>query len=122
MRRDFDLIRTILREVEDAPGLAGLTSFTYAGYDDNIVAEHIEILIDAGLLRGKVNRYLGGGASTRVSGLTWAGHDFLESMKDEGIWAKAKDTILKPIGGVAFDVLSEWLKWKMKEKLGMPSQ
>jgi asparagine synthase (glutamine-hydrolysing) len=48
------------------------------------------------------------------------GDDFLDAMKDETIWNSAKENILKPASGVAFDVLLEWLKWKMKTKLGMP--
>ncbi len=122
MKRDFELIRKILREVEDSDGLSRLTGFEYDGYDKDVVTEHIEILIEADLLRGKVTRYLNGSGSAFVTGLTWAGHDFLDSMKDEGIWSKAKDTILKPVGGVAFDVLKEWLKWQMKQKLGLPSE
>lgn len=53
--------------------------------------------------------------------MTWAGHDFLDSMRDDTIWKKAQEKVLKPIGGVAFDVLKEWLKAEMRSKLGLPS-
>jgi len=122
MKRDFDLIRRILSDVEDAPPLKGSRDFQYQGYDDDVVTEHIELLIEAGFLDGHVSRFLGGGGSARVSRLTWAGHDFLDAMKDESIWSKAKENVLKPVGGVAFDVLLDWLKWKMREKLGLPDQ
>lgn len=91
MKRDFELIRKILRDVEDSPALGDSTGFHYDGYDENCVNEHIEILIEAGLLDGQVSRFLGGGGAAHVTRLTWAGHDFLDAMKDEGIWAKAQE-------------------------------
>jgi hypothetical protein len=106
MKRDFELIRTILREVEDVPGLVALTGFTYPRYDENIVTEHMEILIEAGLLRGKVSRYLNSGGHTHVSGLMWAGHDFLESMKDEGIWMSVLPPIKRTRVGREFGMVS----------------
>ncbi|MBL9188769.1 MAG: DUF2513 domain-containing protein [Opitutaceae bacterium] len=54
--------------------------------------------------------------------MTWSGHDFLDAMRDEGIWKMAQDSILKPIGGVAFEVLKEWLKSQMRTKLGFPNK
>lgn len=128
MKRDFDLIRQILRDAEGMPAMSmlsniaplGGTAFRYEGRDPQVVAEHVQLLIEAGLLNGKVSPGMEGGAYIQVQRLTWKGHDFLDAMKDESIWAQAKESILKPVGGVAFDVLLDWLKWKMSEKLGLP--
>ena len=120
MKRDFNLIRLILTDMQGAEPMTLLQDFSYEGYEKPAINEHIELLIEAGLLKGTVHRTLGGSVAG-VSRLTWAGHDFLEAMTDEGIWKKAQDSVLKPIGGVVFDVLLEWLKWQMREKLGMPT-
>jgi hypothetical protein len=120
MERDFDLIRDILQEVQAAPAMTPLTKFHVDGYEDNVVNEHIELLIEAGFLEGKIYKFAGGGSEAIVNRLTWTGHDFLDAMKDDSIWIKAKETILKPVGGIAFEVLLEWLKWQMREKLGLP--
>lgn len=128
MKRDFDLIRRILHDAEDMPAMStisnipalGGTKFRYEGFDTNVIAEHVRLLIEAGLMEGTVAPGMESGALIQVKRLTWKGHDFLEAMKDDSIWAQAKESILKPVGGVAFDVLLDWLKWKMAEKLGLP--
>lgn len=30
-----------------------------------------------------------------VNGLTWSEHDFFDSIKDDALWAKAKETVIK---------------------------
>lgn len=128
MKRDFDLIRRILRDAENMSamstisnlGTLGGKSFGYEGHDPKVVGEHVQLLIEAGLLDGKVSPGMDGGAYIQVQRLTWKGHDFLDAMKDDSIWTQAKETILRPVGGVAFDVLLDWLKWKMGQKLGLP--
>lgn len=121
MKRDFDLIRIILRDMEAAEPMQTYQNFPYDGYEKPTIIEHIELLIEAGLLEGEVHRHSSGGIPV-VTRLTWAGHDFLDAIKDESIWKKAQESVLKPIGGASFDVLLEWLKWKMKDKLGMPTE
>ena len=120
MKRDFSLVREILRDMESAEPLRRFQGFTYEGKTEAEVNEHIELLVEAGLLKGEVKRTHGGRAIVMISRLTWAGHDFLDSIKDETLWQKAQASILKPVGGVAFDVLLEWLKWQAKKRLGMP--
>ena len=51
--------------------------------------------------------------------MTWKGHDFLDATKDETVWDKARQTILKPAAGIAFDVLVDWLKAQAKLRLGI---
>ena len=119
MKRDFTLIREILKDMESAGPLQQFEGFHYEGRTDAEVNEHIELLLEAGLLKGEVKR-MRDRAIVLVSRLTWNGHDFLDAMKDESLWQKAQASILKPIGGVAFDVLLEWLKWQAKKRLGMP--
>ena len=106
--------------MESAEPLRRFQGFTYEGKTEAEVNEHIELLVEAGLLKGEVKRTHDGRAIVMISRLTWAGHDFLDSIKDETLWQKAQASILKPVGGVAFDVLLEWLKWQAKKRLGMP--
>jgi|TARA_B110000093_G_scaffold133925_1_gene143340 hypothetical protein len=37
--------------------------------------------------------------------LTWQGHEFIEAARNDGIWNKAKDIMLKKTGGMSLDVL-----------------
>lgn len=117
MKRDFDLIRRILADIENVPAGKSLDKITYPEYDQPIIYEHINILEEAGLIKAKKGP---GIAKVHITGLTWAGHDFLNSAKDDSIWQKAKDTVLKPATSITFGLLLEWLKIEAKQKLKLP--
>jgi hypothetical protein len=51
--------------------------------------------------------------------ITWAGHEFLQSIKDDTLWKKAKEDVLKPTASWTFAILAEWLKQEMKTKMGI---
>jgi hypothetical protein len=123
MKRDFDLLRSILFEVENLPPLQWHQIYAEDGQDHATYIAHVELLIEAKLVNGEVTRVEGQGVGKGiavVTGLTWAGHDFLDAMKNDTVWLKARENILKPLGGVAFDVLKEWLKAEMRQKLQIP--
>lgn len=120
MKRDFELIRKILIEAEGfSPGASGFNVNFPGEYSDSLVNEHAEILIDAGLLDGRVLRGSAGLAGVVIFKLTWAGHDFLEASRDDTIWAKAKKLIVEKGGGITFDLLLAWLKKEGAERLGV---
>ena len=48
--------------------------------------------------------------------LTWAGHDYLDSIRDDQIWAVAKDGV-KQAGGLTFDLLKSLAKGLVKKKI-----
>jgi hypothetical protein len=83
MKRDFELIRLILRDIESAPPLIRLKDFKYDGYDAPVITEHIELLIEARLVKGEVTRFIGGGGMPIVMRLTWEGHEFLNGIEDD---------------------------------------
>ena len=120
MKRDFDLIRSILRDVEEIAPNDYLNGFTFDGADQLVIEAHVALLLEAGFLDGKSLPVSSGRVPYRVTGLTWEGHDFLDSMKDQSIWDKAKKNVLAPAGGVAFSVLKEWLLAEAKRRLGLP--
>jgi len=119
MKRDFDLIRKILLDVEAAQAFTSVSKFEYEGFDQDTVCGHLEILIQAEMIKGEMIRTRAH-VFPNVTGLTWKGHDFLDGMKDDSIWNKAKHSVLKHTGGVAFEVLSAWLKSEALAKLGLP--
>ena len=75
----------------------------------------------AGLLKTEENTNLADTSPSAIPlSLTWEGHEFIDAAKDSKLWAKAKKHVLAPAGGVAFNVLLEWLKMEAKTKLGLP--
>lgn len=42
--------------------------------------------------------------------LTWKGHEFLETVRDNTLWGKAKRIVAQKSGGAAFDLVWEIAK------------
>ena len=91
----------------------------YDDYDESTVHEHIERLIEAGLLEGKVAR-ASGRSVAHVSRLTWPGHDFLQTNRDDSVWKKAKEQMLKPGASWTVDILKKWAKHEVKQRFDFP--
>lgn len=106
MKRDFELIRKIVNEIAETPAGCPAFQLTFPGeYDDKAVFEHEALLIDAGLVDGKVQRAMSGIHTVSIRGLTWAGHDFYEAAATETLWKKAFSIVKEKGGAMTFDVL-----------------
>lgn len=121
MIRDFDLIRKILLEVQSSPAGAHPFSIEFPGeYGQEVVNEHVELLIEAGLIKGKVIKALSGVVGMAIRGLTWEGHDFIQAAEKEAVWKKTFEIIKDKGGAITFDLLKELLKSVAKSALGLP--
>lgn len=120
MKRDFDLIRRVMIDIENIPARGHEQNFSYDGYDSATINQHIASLIGAGLVNGTVNN-TNVRTNVVVDDLTWAGHDFLDAMRDDNLWNKAKEHVLKPGVSFTFGLLRQWLEIKAMEKLGISS-
>ena len=91
MQRDLELIREILLRVEAIEGLRGIPDLEIENFSESEVVYNLDLSIQAGLVEGNVvigadgHYYISG-----LMGLTWAGHDFLDSARDTTLWSKAK--------------------------------
>lgn len=124
MKRDFELARLILQKMEECDYLWYANGpLEIEGYTDEQISYHILILEDAELLTRHSSSTNKGDVPVFIPGrLTWQGHDFLALTQNQNktIWTKAKETIIKPGGSIAFDLLLEWLKAEAKAKIGIP--
>ncbi|MBN1194542.1 MAG: DUF2513 domain-containing protein [Methanomicrobiaceae archaeon] len=104
MKRDMDLVRQILLEVEKNSDAYAPVELSIEGYSENDIAHHIALLVEAGLL---VNFFNDGKIFpvAMATQMTWAGHDFLDACRDEGRWQKAKSIIGEQVKSAPFDVL-----------------
>lgn len=92
MKRDMDLVRRILFEVEKLPPLTA-RRIEIEGYSMNEVAYHCEMLYRYGLIKryhGDEIDQLDGVIDFWVEDLTWQGHDFLEKIREDTVWNKTK--------------------------------
>ncbi|MBN1461056.1 MAG: DUF2513 domain-containing protein [Armatimonadetes bacterium] len=104
MKRDMELVRAILLKAEAGDNSGYLE---IDGYDQSMVAAHAQIMAEAGLV--VVPKILAndttGPIAAKVSRLTWDGHEFLDSIRNEQVWMETKSTIGKKIGDASLEVV-----------------
>jgi hypothetical protein len=106
MKRDMDLIRAILSEVESAGSDETVTGVH--GWETAEFAYNVWLMEQAGLVVARVISADDQMAyAAYVFGLTWDGHDFLDAVRSDSIWAKTKAAIADVAGSTAFDVLKQ---------------
>ena len=125
MKRDMDLIRDLLLKIEGGqrsfdlltPEIAEILGEDGAGKMPREQAElmeyHLALLDDAGLItiQAKLS-----GAVWQIGQITWAGHDFLDTIRDPAIWRETKAGA-KQAGGFSLDLLRALAKGLIKKKI-----
>lgn len=112
MIRDPDLIRQLLLFAQACPVTPPYPAvLPLPGYtDDQVVLAHLDQLISAGLIDGKVLRGPEMFYAANVRGLTWFGHDFAEAAANQTLWQKAVAAARQKALPMSVEVLSELLK------------
>lgn len=110
----MDLVRALLLTAEDGDRAR------LAEYTSEDLAGHFLILRDAGLVLGTVSGNDANPGRYIIHRLTWSGHEFIQSFREDTVWKKAKDHVLKPGASWTFEILKDWVKQELKEKTGLP--
>ncbi len=110
MKRDMDLVRSILLKIEASEDdrRAGIKLGSVEGHSAVEVSYHVKLLAQAGLIEAK---HLSTFDTSKwvPRQLTWAGHEFLDAARDANLWERAKCTVLKQTGGLSLEVLKSVL-------------
>lgn len=94
MKRDMDLIRLILLEIEKEYVSTALINLKIDGYDQETIAYHCKILYEKGFVSNYSSQYADNMLYYfAVGALTWDGADYLDSIRDDSHWFKVKKTI-----------------------------
>ena len=110
MKRDTDLIRDMLFEAEeDASHLYIAALSMGAGEEDKKKYYHAELLCDAGFFDSK---------SSGVYRLTSQGHDYLDAVRDEGIWKQTKKAVADTGGSATLEIVKSVAVALLKERIG----
>ena len=97
MRRDMILIREILLYIERQEREGGnrfITDFPIEGFSKTDVEYNLELLVKEGIVGG-TGQIVGARYRAIVHGLTWSGHDFLDSTRNKSVWDKVQDEATK---------------------------
>ena len=125
MQRDMDLIREILIKVELLqlrPGekrAIGVLELNAAPEDYNAVFDNLRLAVDGGLIDTTSDFGMDGRIGVR--GLSFAGADFLDKVREPENWSATKSIAAK-VGSFSMDVLkaaaSSVVETKLKSLIG----
>ena len=108
MKRDIDLLRRILLDLE-----SGSSALHDGSEDPQTLHYHIQLLHDAGLIV----------ADELVPGqwwperITWAGHEFLDLARNDISWNRAKSNVASKVGSAPFEIVQELLARDLRSAL-----
>lgn len=118
MKRDMDLIRELLFWIERKPDHAVRKphEIDIDGYSSDEIGYHLSRMYEAGLISGEVLRSTS--TADRIIqvwpfDLSWAGHEFADSVRDPEIWAKTKAGV-QEAGGFSLDLMKALAKGFLK--------
>ncbi len=116
MKLDMDFVRTILITLEDNKydGAAVRMDPPFDGHTPEESRYHLLRMIEAGLVDGNAK-----GPLPIVKGLTWDGHQYLNKIRDDGIWQTVKNRALSTTGALAFEVVTALAGQEIKRRLGI---
>lgn len=111
MKRDMDKVRAILATLEACDGQPDFRPLMDDQFTVRHLSYHLYLVLDAGLAIGIEQSNLGGGDFPFVllTHLTNAGHDFLETSRDESQWNKAKQAAISSGAGLTINLLTQTL-------------
>ena len=115
MKRDKELMREILLQVEASTTTTGWIELELPGHSEVEVSNHVELLSEAGFLQAHDLSTLDG-PDWRPERLTYEGHEFLDTVRDPEIWRNTREAA-KKIGSSSVEVLFEIGKNSVKQKL-----
>lgn len=118
MERDMELIRMVMLAAEKTEDPYELIDPKIEGHNETEISYHIALLDDAGLLKGR-DRSAIGVFRWSAGALTWAGHEFVASVRDEDAWKEALAITAKSAKGTSFELLKKALMRVHEKRAGL---
>jgi hypothetical protein len=121
MKRDLDLVRQLLAQIEALPA-GPPVQYRTSEIEDPVLLAHFELVIAAGLVNGKIARSQGArGDVISISGLTWEGHEWLEMVRSQAMWNEIKTTLLERSGAMTYELTKLLAATILRARLGLPA-
>lgn len=125
MKLNHDCVRDVMLSLEDRLECVDSIDFEnikLENFDDKDVLYSLLKLHEAGFLSGKVMRMLDRSVTGYITGITWEGHKFLDTIRDNKVWGKTK-TILSKVSSAsvsfASSVASQVLATLISQYMGL---
>jgi hypothetical protein len=120
MKREMNLVRAILMEVEQQEMVDSQHRIHIENYDPAIVNYHIHVMKQGELLSAiDVKDQSNPIPKYSAVCLTWQGHEFLEVARDETRWERAMGVVQNQGNSVTVGILIQILSSFMKSAFGL---
>jgi hypothetical protein len=121
MKRDMDLIRRILLDIEAQEDPEEDIELDSGGKSEQVIQYHLHLLYDGGFINAhEISPMTAAANWYQPLGLTWKGHEFLDDIRNDTVWNKTKEKVGAQVGTVSLAVLQEVAKATVKSLLGLP--
>jgi len=100
MKRDLDMLRTIMLKIETSNKAVHLTDLTDNRADRPTILFHVQLLNDAKFIDCRMLNVVNNNGDCIINRLTSAGCDYLDSVRNDSVWDKVKERLVS-IGGSA---------------------
>ena len=108
MRRDMDLVRFLLVATEEAEKPLTLFDLLDSDWSPDEIVYHVGLMSARGLLDASASVGASGKSSAvYIKGLTWDGCDYLDAIRDEGVWLRTKKLVKEAVGSTTMAVIKE---------------
>jgi len=125
MELNHDCVRDLLLAVEKHTNLNDhlnhdkiLVLQDLKDYDDDIIIYTAQKLNEAGFINGNFDFYYDDTIHISISSLTYDGHTFLDTIRDDVVWRETKKTASK-FSSVSLPILLDIGASYLKSKLGL---
>ena len=121
MKRDLDLIRKILFRTEEIPpDDHNINNLDFEGYDEATVSAHALLMYEAGLIEASFTRTPRGTSNLySLRRLLGPGHDMLDTIRNDTVWAKTKDRVSTTVGSTTLEIVKGIAEGVAKGMIGM---
>lgn len=108
MKRDLDLLREIMLKIEESDENLDITCLTDVSSKYALISFHVQLLIDSdfieatpiSIMRQSFENYI-------ITRLTSHGCDYLDSVRDEGVWSKTKSSLIQVGSSASLDIIKQ---------------
>lgn len=121
MKRNMELIREILFQLEDATTYDLPVELNIEGYKPEEINYNLGIIWQSGLIEiyGKPLSDLNSPTRYLPTSLTWQGHEFLDASRNEKAWKRVLKTIREKGGSLTFEITKALLIQYAKEEFNI---
>ncbi len=112
MKRDWDTIRDLLTKIEACTLPTDMVRLSDFEIERRAaVSYHIALLIEAGLVKGQMLQTIGPEVKDFFAQrLTWEGHEFLDAVRSDTVWAQTKKVFAERGVDMSFDLVKSAAK------------